>query len=164
LTIYRKRSLKESSGFGSRLAPKSTSPQFQRVASLSSCSYDKFCTAQLTYNTDNKVNKLVMVFAFDPAPKIVFECSYRDRTLARLNHQCTGINSRPLINFVPRYSNNLANSCHDWQKPRRTLLATGIISRLKNRDNCRMASSGNAYLLYCRPVSNHAQLSSLLTT
>jgi hypothetical protein len=106
-------------------------------------------------NTDNKVNKLVMVFAFTPAPTTGFECSYRDRTFARLNHQCTGINSRPLINLVPRYSNNLENSCHDWQKPSRTLLATGIISRLKNRDNCRMASSGNAYLLYCRAVSKN---------
>ena len=85
-------------------------------------------------NTDNKVNKLVMVFAFASASKTDSECSYRDRTTARLNHLCTGINSQPLINFVPRYSNNLANSCHDWQKPRRTLLATGTISWLKNRD------------------------------
>jgi hypothetical protein len=106
-------------------------------------------------NTDNKVNKLVMVFAFTPAPTTGFECSYRDRTFARLNQLCTGINSRPLTGIIPRYPNNSPNSCHDWQKPRRTLLATGIISRLKYQDAGRMASSGNASLLYCRAVKGN---------
>ncbi len=35
-----------------------------------------------TYNKDNKVNKLVTVFAFAPAIKIFCKCSYRDRTSA----------------------------------------------------------------------------------
>ena len=87
-----------------------------------------------THNTDNKVNKLVMVFAYVLASKTDFEYSYRDRSSARLKQLCTGINSQPLICIVPRYSNNLVNSCHDWQKPRRTLLATWTISRLKNQD------------------------------
>jgi hypothetical protein len=46
-----------------RLAPKSTSPLAQPFASLPFYSPDKSCMAQLTSNTDNKVNKLVVVFA-----------------------------------------------------------------------------------------------------
>ena len=39
------------SGNDNRLAPKSTSPQFQPFASLLFCSQDNSCMAQLTYNT-----------------------------------------------------------------------------------------------------------------
>ena len=38
-------------GNDNRLAPKSTSPQFQPFASLLFCSQDNSCMAQLTYNT-----------------------------------------------------------------------------------------------------------------
>jgi hypothetical protein len=50
-------------GTDRRLAPKSTSPQTRPFASLSFCYYDSNCPAQLTSNTDNKVHKLVTVFA-----------------------------------------------------------------------------------------------------
>src|SRR5665647_636314 len=106
LTIYSNRSQRETPGFGSRLAPKSIYPQCLCGASLSSCSCDNSCTAQLSSNADNKVNKLVMVFAFASAPKTDSDSSYRDRTLARLNHPYTVINSRPLTGIIPRYANS----------------------------------------------------------
>ena len=46
-----------------RLAPKPNLAHILRVASLYFYSPDRFCMAQLTSNTDNKVNKLVTVFA-----------------------------------------------------------------------------------------------------
>jgi len=46
-----------------RLAPKSNLAHILRFASLYFCHRDNDCQAQLTSNTDNKVNKLVTVFA-----------------------------------------------------------------------------------------------------
>ena len=51
----------------SRLAPKSNLAHILRFASLYFYHQDNDCQAQLTSNTDNKINRLVMVFATVPA-------------------------------------------------------------------------------------------------
>lgn len=57
-----------------------------------------------TYNKDNKVNKLVTVFAFAPAIKTDYKCRYRDRASASYKTLYTLTCKLFASKFVPRHS------------------------------------------------------------
>jgi len=57
-----------------------------------------------TYNKDNKVNKLVTVFAFAPAIRTDYNCRYRDRASVSYKTLYTLTCKLLASKFVPRHS------------------------------------------------------------
>ena len=75
-----------------------------------------------TYNKDNKVNKLVTVFAFVPAIMTNYNCRYRDRSSASLKTLYTLTYYLLPTSIVPRNPYNYINFVPGRQKPRHASL------------------------------------------